>query len=145
MFSSLTLLKRCHCSSSTAQLTSTREPGDINVNTQILSLPSDAPVGFNPQDGGVVGVVIFDLWVPQLSRVYVHHDWCAAWDQPRWGHTYYLPGIPPAERGGETWLNHDNGYKEISFMSFISMTETKWSRFQHLSLKKWSYLMSMCT
>lgn len=40
----------------------------------IVFLPGDTPVRFNLEDGGIIGIVELDLWVPQLSRVDVHHD-----------------------------------------------------------------------
>lgn len=49
---------------------------EINPSFSLLIgiSPGDTPVGLDLQDGGIVGVVEFNLWVPQLSGVDVHHD-----------------------------------------------------------------------
>lgn len=64
----------------------------------LLSSPGDAPVGLDLQDGGIVRVVELDLWVPQLGRVDVHHDWSCARGLSRRGHAHYLLVAPPGGR-----------------------------------------------
>lgn len=41
-------------------------------NSNFYILPGNAPVRFNSQDGGVIGVVELDLWVSELGVVDVH-------------------------------------------------------------------------
>lgn len=45
------------------------------VFVPIVSSPRNAPVRLDLEDGRIVCVVELDLWVPQLRRVDVHHDW----------------------------------------------------------------------
>lgn len=63
--------------------------------------PGNTPVRLNLEDGGIICVVELDLWVPQLSRVDVHHDRGRAWGLSCRGHTnYFLVGSP--ERAEES-------------------------------------------
>lgn len=66
-----------------------------------MSSPGDTPVRLDLEDGGIVCVVELDLWVPQLSRVDVHHDGSGAWGLSRRGHTHYLLTAPPGRQGDE--------------------------------------------
>lgn len=60
-----------------------------------VSSPGNTPVRLNLQDGRIVCVVEFDLWVPQLSRVYVHHDRGGTWGLSRRCYTHYFLATPP--------------------------------------------------
>lgn len=66
-----------------------------------MSSPGDTPVGLDLEDGGIVRVVELDLWVPQLSRVDVHHDRGGARGLSRRGDTHYLLVAPPERAGDE--------------------------------------------
>lgn len=65
----------------------------------IGSLPGDTPVRLDLQDSRVFCVAELDLWVSQLSSIYVHHDRCLARGLACWGYTYYLLGAPPESEG----------------------------------------------
>lgn len=63
--------------------------------------PGNTPVWLDLQDGGIVRVVELDIWVPQLSRVDVHHDWGCAWGLSRWSDTHDLLVAPPGRAGDD--------------------------------------------
>lgn len=62
--------------------------------------PGDAPVRLDLLDGGIVCVVELDLWVPQLSRVDVHHDRGGAGGLSRRGDAHYLFAAAPGGDDG---------------------------------------------
>lgn len=68
---------------------------------RVVSLPGDAPVGLDLEDGGIVRVVELDLRVPQLSRVDIHHDRGGTWGLSRRSHTHNLLVAPPRRAGDE--------------------------------------------
>ena len=71
------------------------------VNLCSVSLPGNTPVRLDLEDGRIICVVELDLWVPQLSRVDVHHDWGGSWDLSCGGDTYHLLATPPGRVGHE--------------------------------------------
>lgn len=83
------------------------EPYGIGNTKQKVeqSSPGDSPVRLDLEDGGVIGVVELDVWVPQLGRVDIHHDRGCAGDLSRRGHTHDLlvasPDGTKAKRQGE--------------------------------------------
>lgn len=66
--------------------------------------PVDAPLGVDPQDGGVLGVVIFDLGVGELSAVDVDDNGGTAGALPGGRQASDLPGIPPEDAGAGAHL-----------------------------------------
>lgn len=65
----------------------------------IGSLPGDTPVRLDLEDSRIFCVAELDIWVSQLSSIYVHHDRCLARGLACWGYTHYLLGIPPKSVG----------------------------------------------
>lgn len=72
----------------------------VNLQTQHISLPGNAPVRFNLQNSGVFCVVKLDFWVSELCVIDVHQDWGTARGQSSWCNAYYLTGIPPGQTEG---------------------------------------------
>ena len=66
--------------------------------------PVDAPLRVNPQDGGVLGVVVFDLGIGELSAVDVDDDGGTAGALPGGRQASDLPGIPPEDAGAGAHL-----------------------------------------
>lgn len=66
--------------------------------------PVDAPLGVDPQDGGVLSVVIFDLGVGELSAVDVDDNGGTAGALPGGRQASDLPGIPPEDAGAGAHL-----------------------------------------
>ena len=68
-------------------------------------IPGDTPIRLNLEDSGIICIVEFDLRIPQLSRVDVHHDWCGARGLSGRGHTHYLFVAPPGREADEMSVN----------------------------------------
>lgn len=66
--------------------------------------PVDAPLGVDPQDGGVLGVVVSDLGVGELSAVDVDDNGGTAGALPGGRQASDLPGIPPEDAGAGAHL-----------------------------------------
>lgn len=123
--------------------------------SRIVSPPGDAPVRLDLEDGRIICVVELDLWVPQLGRVDVHHDWSCARGLSRRGHAHNLLVAAPdgrrtaAERGKERrggggdlewdlYLSLDEGYETELYPLNYSCAHTrngdKAAHTEHLSV-----------
>ncbi len=90
-------------------------PRQAQGNALTASSPGDTPVRLDLEDGGIVCVVELDLWVPQLSRVDVHHDRGGAWGLSRRGHTHYFLAAPPGRAGDEGSKGGQERKRDVRF------------------------------
>ncbi len=87
-----------------------------------VSSPGDTPVRLDLEDGGIVCVVEFDLWVPELSSVDVYHDRGGARGLSCRGHAHYLLVAPPGRAGDDGRTRERKCYKQMLLLKWTLCT-----------------------